>query len=163
MKKKEETALAVLKPKALPVPAVVPKPSKADIINAAVARARQKYDERAEKIAQQNEEIDARIVAEGLRLLSENMGLYEAKLCRFYSKAESANLEFTIGGPTIKKLIKEKDKIENCGWFNEDQERAKIKDALDGSQDRVALILSREENVKLLDDLLQKINSKKEK
>lgn len=160
-KTKPETGLTVVKPKALPLPAVVPKPTKADIINAAVARARQKYNERAEALRQKQEEMDAKIVAECLCLMKEGgMEKYDPSLG--YTYKDYVRVEFQVSGPLITKLLKEKEKIEHPGWFSEDQERAKIRHALDGSQDRVNLILSREENVALLDDLLKKINAKKE-
>lgn len=160
---KKNTSLTVVKPKALPIPAVVPKPTKSDIINAAVERARQKYEQRRDEILAQNEEVDGRIRAECLRLLSEDMSPYEVSLGYIQGKDASIQFVFDMDAPSVKKLLKEKSKIEAVGWFNEDRERGKIKDALDGTQDRVALILSKEENVKLLDDLLLKINAKKEK
>lgn len=159
---KNKTTLAVFKPKALPVPAVVPKPSKTDIINAALARAKQKFDERSEALRLQFEDIDSRIKAECLAELSKNLSAYDAKLGPLYSSFASATIEFDVDSPAIKKLLKERGKIETLGWFDANHERAKIREALDGAQDRVALILSKEENVKLLDELLLKINAKKD-
>ena len=164
-KAKTVTARAVIKPKALPVPAIVPKPTKADVINAALARAEQKIDQENESNDLKREDVMERIKAQSLALLKEQgVDAFEFSVdIREWGVCSTVGVEFTLDRPALRSLLKEHKKIPKHVRFNEVQERNKIKQALDSTQDRVALILSNEENVSLIDALLLKINTPKTK
>lgn len=100
----------------LALPKVLPKPTKTEILNALVERARVKFQTENERREKRQSEIAEKI----LRLAAKELASKKPKPSEhnFYSyRAEATcELSFSITTPEISKLVKEHDAIKSLYW-----------------------------------------------
>jgi hypothetical protein len=157
MKKKTVTALAVVTPKAITPPEVQPKATKADIIKAAVQRAREKHGEEAAAYAAKRDALKAQILEAALVEVSKNLRSLESEVYLPGWGDYVPELRVEVASPKVKALFKAFRELESPGHFDEAGVKQALFTAMDGTADRVSLLLSVPENVAKIDALLKTV------
>ena len=177
MKKKEKattsTALIPVITRALPTPQVIPKLTKSQIVKAMTEQARRNHKVKSDEYNARDEKILEDIKISAIVAASDGFELLEFKLegptrdrdddCN-YCAPSHATLEVKVTSPEVRTLLKRwyDNEETNPGYFYENDNEQKIKEAMDATEDKINLILAQPENVETINSLLAKIFVKKE-
>jgi hypothetical protein len=131
------------------MPEIKPKPTKTEVLNAFVARAKVKHDAENERRAKIAEGIDEQIRAIALKEATDKFKVGDYDLYVGYSEIR-ITMEIS-NSPEIKRLRKEREKVRLFHW-DEKKVRAEISDELTGRAS--ARLLSDSETVKAIDTAL---------
>lgn len=149
--------LAIIKPAAINLPAVVPKPRKEDIINALVERARVKHAEENAKLEAQRavavEAFETALLAE----LTTNPSVFTRRVRNQAHWNPEVRFELEVLPPKFKKLRDAINAVSIMRSFDPVAIKKNIRDQLDTSGDRVQALLSNPDAVKALDATLARI------
>lgn len=143
---------------ALSIPAVQgvqPKPTKTEIIEAMVARAKAKHDEESERRAKMRKAISAKIESLAIKLAKSkrpDVGIY------VYSSAESSHCDVTVRrvkSPELDALFDQYRAVERICW-DEKKARDAIRREINGAINRnPSRLLDNPEAVKAIDATLK--------
>lgn len=149
------SAIVVAENKSLSAPTIVPKASKADIINAMVEVARKKHEKDLEDFKDKSEEIRKKLEAMCVDLLGGDIGNHEysVDLPRFERDGVDFVIKFKC--PKMQKVSNEYIKLRNSisTYFHETDFRFKLKNAMAGPSPVLA-ILANPENVDKIEKFL---------
>lgn len=150
--KKKTTSTALVIPQS-----ITPKPTKNNIINAMVERARVKHNqERGEyeaKRAKLKEKIDTAAMAE----LSRSPGTPQTKI-RTWTGSERVEIEYTVKSPMLAKLIREYHDMPSPRHFDDVSVRRQIREGMSNQAgNAVQSLLANPDAVKALDASLEHI------
>lgn len=132
-----------------------PKPTKAQLVEALVKKAREKFNKRQKEANIKQEAILKNIGDKAIITLSNKMKRPDVSVCY----RGEVSLHFEMDEPLFKKLGQQHKNVECKGWFNEDAVRKTIKASLATPNP-----LINNPNVSIaLDNLLESIMSPKTK
>lgn len=152
----KKTALIVKKPE-LGIAKLQPPPRKADIINAMLARAREKFTTEQALRNAEREEIEKDIHALAFVEMRKQKGLKPSSI--YIDKWDCCvDFKYEIKSPEIKAMIAKHQQLGDKRTFDERATREAIRRSLDTTHERVAAILSNPDAAKQIDRMLADIS-----
>ena len=134
---------------ALALPSVQPKPTRKEVIDALVARAKVKHDAENERRQAMREQLEGKIKSAALKdFKSKAFKGTPSVYIQFHNN--TVEIQYLVKSDTVTQLIAQYEKNRRVDW-NENIVRQEIRDALDGRSP----LLDNPEAVKAMDALLE--------